>query len=179
MFKDQGGCAVLMRKGDNPCGNFPRRLFADSCDTTIQQGAESLFNRAVFEASLRCLLANCRAQFITLVVVPTAMEKLVRMKEILKKVCMDWRCKLTEFNGVVDHVHLLIEAHPAIDLSRMVGNLKKVSARKMRAEFSAHLKSFNWKPMFWNSAYAVVSVGSHANLETVMRYIQDQETPSA
>lgn len=102
---------------------------------------------------------------------------LERMADILRKVLKDWRCELVEFNGEANHVHLLIRAHPALNLARMVGNLKTVSARRLRAEFADHLRSYYWKPMFWNSAYAVVSVGSRANLEQVMQYIQDQATP--
>ena len=103
----------------------------------------------------------------------------VRMKEILVDVLRDWRCDLVEFNGEADHVHLLIRAHPALNVASMVGNLKTVTSRLLRAEFKAHLQTFYWKPMLWNKAYAVVSVGPHASLEVVMEYIQDQEAPPA
>lgn len=106
-------------------------------------------------------------------------EMVVRMKEILVDVLRDWRCDLVEFNGEADHVHLLIRAHPALNVASMVGNLKTVTSRLLRAEFKAHLQTFYWKPMLWNKAYAVVSVGPHASLEVVMRYIQDKEAPPA
>ena len=82
-----------------------------------------------------------------------------------------------EFGGEVDHVHLLVSGHPAVNLSRMVGNLKMVSARKMRSEFAAHLKKYYWKPTFWSSSYAAFTVGS-ADLKTVVKYIQGQESPT-
>jgi putative transposase len=76
-------------------------------------------------------------------------------------------------------VHLLIEAHPSMNLARFVGNLKTVSSRYLRKEYAAHLRRFFWKARFWNSAYAVVSAGGHANIEQLLAYIQDQETPPA
>ena len=100
-----------------------------------------------------------------------------RMQEIFSNVCKSWRCELVEFGGEADHVHLLIDAHPSMNLARMIGNLKTVSARLIRKEFEDHLKKYLWKVKFWNNAYAVVSAGGHANLETLLPYIQDQESP--
>ncbi|HEU0196203.1 MAG TPA: IS200/IS605 family transposase [Nevskiaceae bacterium] len=79
-------------------------------------------------------------------------EMLARLEMIFADVLEKWRCRLVEFGGEADHVHLLIDAHPALDLSRMIGNLKTVSARRMRQEYAAHLKPYFWKPYFWNEA---------------------------
>ena len=100
-----------------------------------------------------------------------------RLELIFHELLFKWRCKLIEFGGEDDHCHLLIESHPALDLSKMIGNIKAVSARKIREEFSEHLKTYFWKPYFWNKAYAVISVGSRANLKTLVNYIQNQEAP--
>jgi len=102
---------------------------------------------------------------------------LSRLEIIFADVLEKWRCRLVEFGGEADHEHLLIDAHPAMDLSRLIGNLKTVSARRMRTEYSDHLRQFFWKPLFWNSAYAVISVGGRAPLETLLQYIQDQDAP--
>ena len=106
-------------------------------------------------------------------------EMLVRMREVVVSVLADWRCELVEFNGEQDHVHLLLRAHPALNLASLVGNLKTVTSRLLRAEFKSHLQAFYWTPMLWNKGYAVVSVGPHASLDVVMRYIQDQDAPPA
>jgi putative transposase len=100
-----------------------------------------------------------------------------RMQEIFSNVCKSWRCELVQFGGEAEHVHLLIDAHPSMNLARMIGNLKTVSARLIRKEFEDHLKQYFWKVKFWNNAYAVVSAGGHASLETLLQYIQDQESP--
>jgi putative transposase len=100
-----------------------------------------------------------------------------RLEDIFADTLAKWRCRLLEFGGEQDHVHLLIEAHPAMDLSRMIGNLKTVSARRIRSEYAEHLAKFFWKPYFWNKAYAVVSVGGRANIQTLLTYIQSQDSP--
>ncbi|WP_197033161.1 IS200/IS605 family transposase [Thiomonas sp. FB-Cd] len=104
-------------------------------------------------------------------------EMLDRLREIFTNVSASWRCRLIEFGGEADHVHLLIEGQPSMDLARFVGNLKTVSSRYIRKEFAQHLRKFFWKVQFWNNAYAVVSAGGHASIEQLLAYIQDQEQP--
>lgn len=84
-----------------------------------------------------------------------------------------WRCSLVECGGEADHVHLLIRAHPALDLSRLVNNLKTVTSRLLRKEYPEQLARFYWKPVLWHRAYYVGSVGN-ASLETVRRYVEEQ-----
>jgi putative transposase len=90
-----------------------------------------------------------------------------------------WDCKLLEFGGESNHVHLLFEAIPSIDLSKLVNNLKTVSSRLIRKEYAQHLKQFYWsdKPMFWGGSYALISVGAQAPLEKLIEYVQNQEKP--
>lgn len=105
-------------------------------------------------------------------------EMLLRMKEIFSNISQSWRCELIEFNGEADHVHLLVSAHPSMDLSRFIGNLKTTSSRYLRKEFSEHLRRFFWKNKLWNNSYAVVTAGGHANIEQLIKYIQDQQAPN-
>ena len=86
-----------------------------------------------------------------------------------------WRCKLLEFGGEADHVHLLVDIHPALDISILINNLKTASARKARNRFGTHLAPFYDKPLFWHRAYFIGSVGG-ASLETVRAYVEAQGT---
>ncbi len=76
------------------------------------------------------------------------------LHSILEELLHKWDCKLIEFNGEDDHVHLLFQYHPDIALSNLVNNLKSVTSRKLRQEFSDHLNSFYWKDVFWNGSPA-------------------------
>lgn len=102
---------------------------------------------------------------------------LVRMKELMEDLLIKWDCKLVEFGGEADHVHLLYEATPTVKHSDLVKNLKSVVARKMRKEFASELAPYYWKPYFWNRAYALISVGGRANIETLLKYIENQDDP--
>jgi putative transposase len=86
-----------------------------------------------------------------------------------------WRCKLLEFGGEPDHMHLLIDIHPALDISVLINNLKTASAQRTRNRFADHLAPFYRKPLFWSRAYFVGSVRG-ATLETVRAYVDAQGT---
>lgn len=86
-----------------------------------------------------------------------------------------WRCKLLEFGGEPDHVHLLIDIHPALDISVLINNLKTASARRTRNRFAEHIALFYDKPLFWHRAYFVASVGE-VTPEMVRAYVDAQGT---
>ena len=98
---------------------------------------------------------------------------LADLERIFAEVLAGWRCRLAEFGGEADHVHLLFEAHPAMELSSLVNSLKTASSRRIRKAYASHLAQFYWKPVFWHGAYYVGSVGS-ASLETVRGYLERQ-----
>ncbi|WP_222703375.1 transposase [Candidatus Arsenophonus triatominarum] len=56
---------------------------------------------------------------------------------------------LEQFGGEADHVHLLLDMHPNIMPSRFVNNLKTVTSRLLRKEYSEHINRFYWKPVLW------------------------------
>jgi len=100
-------------------------------------------------------------------------ELLARLEVILGDLLTRKGCELLEFNGETDHVHLLIGSNPKIELSSMVNNLKTVSSRLIRKEFSEHLKPFFWKPFFWSRSYCIISCGG-APLSIIKQYIEQQ-----
>jgi putative transposase len=70
----------------------------------------------------------------------------------------------------------MLELHPNIMPSKLVNNLKTVSSRLIRKQYSTHLKKFYWKPVLWSRAYCLISAGG-APLEILCDYIQNQERP--
>lgn len=101
------------------------------------------------------------------------------MELILRELLGKWECDLIEFGGEVDHIHLLFETHPSVELSKLVNNLKTVSSRRLRSEYKEHLSQFYWgsKPQLVSSSYAIISVGAQAPLERLIEYVQNQEQP--
>ena len=102
-------------------------------------------------------------------------ELLDYLNEAFSEILTAWNCKLVEFGGEADHIHMLLDIHPALNISVLINNLKTASARRARNRFEQHLKQFYWKPLFWHRAYFVCSVGG-ATLETVRAYVQSQGT---
>ena len=126
-------------------------------------------SHAVFNIKLHIVLVTkYRRKTLTL-------ELLESLETAFAKVLAAWRCKLLEFGGEPDHVHLLIDIHPALDISVLINNLKTASARRTRNRFAEHLAPFYHKPLFWHRAYFVGSVGG-ATLETVRAYVDAQGT---
>lgn len=106
------------------------------------------------------------------------LDMLNRLHEILEELLGKWDCKLIEFNGEADHVHVLFQYHPDVALSNLVNNLKSVTSRKLRQEFIDYLATFYWKDVFWNGSYFVASCGG-VTISTLRQYIENQERPES
>lgn len=100
-------------------------------------------------------------------------EQLDFLKQEFGRLFCEWDCRLLEFGGKKDHVHLLFEAHPAMNLSKLINNLKTVTSRLIRKKFPAHLKKYYSKPVFWTRAYCLLSTGG-ATLEVIKKYVENQ-----
>jgi len=100
-------------------------------------------------------------------------DMMTRLEKIFVVLCNKWNCDLTEFNGEPDHVHLLVRAHPNMNLSQFINNIKTVSSRRIRKEFAGHVSKYYWKPVFWKKAYCAISAGG-APLEILKEYIRNQ-----
>ena len=77
--------------------------------------------------------------------------------------------KLLQINGVSDHLHLLLGMKPNIALSDLVRDIKAGSSKFINEQRWVRGK-FNWQEGFGAFSYG------HSQLNTIIRYIQDQET---
>jgi putative transposase len=99
---------------------------------------------------------------------------LARLNEIFAATLEKWEGALIEFNGEADHVHALISVNPRTQPSKLVNNLKTVSSRLIRKEFSEQVQKVYWdKPVFWSRSYCLISCGG-APLSVLKQYIQQQ-----
>ncbi|AOX02868.1 IS200/IS605 family transposase [Moorena producens PAL-8-15-08-1] len=101
---------------------------------------------------------------------------LQELHDIFADLLEKWDGDLVEFNGESDHVHLLFQYHPDIQLSNLVNNLKSVSSRKLRQQFNDVLSRFYSKNVVWNSSYFVASSGG-VTITQLKKYIENQERP--
>lgn len=103
-------------------------------------------------------------------------EMLVRLTEIVSDLCDKWGCKMIEFNGEEDHVHLLFQYYPQMELPKFISNLKSISSRRLRSEFSERVNQFYWKAVFWNESYFIASCGG-VTVTVLKKYIEKQDSP--
>lgn len=100
-----------------------------------------------------------------------------RLKEIVLDVMENnFKSNVIEFNCEEDHMHILFEAPPQVQISKVVNSLKTVTSRRLRKEFSEHVSKYYWKPYFWSNSYLVLTTGG-APVEIIKKYIQTQDTP--
>lgn len=95
------------------------------------------------------------------------------LKDIFSTQLEKWECELIEFNGEEDHIHILFNAHPTIQLSKLVNSLKTVSSRVIRKKYHSHLVLYYWKPCFWTKAYCLISTGG-TTIQILKNYIENQ-----
>jgi putative transposase len=73
-----------------------------------------------------------------------------------------------------DHIHILFDAPPQINLADFVNAFKSASSRKIRQCFSEQLMPYYWKPYFWSLSYFIGTV-SERTTKAVKQYIQNQK----
>jgi putative transposase len=88
------------------------------------------------------------------------------------EVCRDFGAERKSVTERADHVHMLIEYGPTVQLSVLVNSLKAVTSRRLRNEF-LDLRGAYSKPVLWSRSYFVGSCGG-APLEVIKQYIQNQ-----
>ncbi|PCS22601.1 Mobile element protein [Candidatus Enterovibrio escicola] len=98
-----------------------------------------------------------------------------QLKIILEETCQDFEVNLTEFNGEKDHVHLLVEYPPKVQLSKLINLLKGVSSRLMRKEYPK-IYRYLWKGALLSPSYFSGSC-LEVNLEILTKYIEQQNRP--
>lgn len=91
-------------------------------------------------------------------------------KEYFKKQGM----VLQEINGEEDHIHILFDAPPQINIANFINAFKSASSRMIRANFQKELAPYYWKPYFWSLSY-FIACASERTTDIVRRYIKNQK----
>lgn len=99
-------------------------------------------------------------------------DELIRLSYYVIEEC--WDSIIHEINTDKDHIHILFEAKPQVQLSKLVNNYKTVTSRRLRREFAEELRPYYWKPYFWSGSYFICSVSDRTNA-AVEAYIKNQE----
>lgn len=93
-----------------------------------------------------------------------------------RSVCTSFNASLIQFDGEVDHVHLLINYPPQVQLSKLINSLKGVSSRMLKKDHPDITKWYYQNKALWSPSYFASSCGG-APLEIIKQYIEQQKTP--
>ena len=104
-------------------------------------------------------------------------EMIDRLEEVIINLCEKWDCKVIEFNGENNHIHLLFQYYPQMSLPKFVGNIKSVTSRRLRQQFPSLVNSIHWKKVLWNESYFIASCGG-VTISVLKKYIENQDKPS-
>jgi putative transposase len=111
-------------------------------------------------------------------------EMINRLRDVITDLCEKWDCKVIEFNGEDNHIHLLFQYYPQMELPKFIGNIKSVTSRRLRQEFPEQINLVYWrreasplgKKVFWNESYFIASCGG-VTISVLKKYIENQNTP--
>jgi putative transposase len=102
-------------------------------------------------------------------------ESLDILKDVMQKVCDDFGVDLAAFEGEDNHVHLLVNYAPQIQLSKLVNSLKGVSSRMLRQRMPSIANRY-YKNVLWSPSYFAASCGG-APLSVIKQYVEQQDRP--
>lgn len=81
---------------------------------------------------------------------------------------------INEYEDNLDHLHIMFEGKPNLNLSHFINGLKTNSSKFIREKYGASLKNYYWKPYFWSNSYFIGSV-SEKSKSVVREYIRNQK----
>lgn len=105
-------------------------------------------------------------------VISGAIEK--ALKEYTTSYFQERNLHIMEMECMPDHIHILFEAMPNLNLSVFINAFKSGSSRNIRKLFSEELAPYYWKPYFWSLSYFIGTV-SEKTTEAVRQYIKEQK----
>ncbi len=95
------------------------------------------------------------------------------LKTILLTVCNEIEAKIIEFNGELDHIHILISCNPTHYIPDIVQKLKGVSSRVLMLQFSNELQRKLWGGHIWSPSYFITTVSENTESQ-IKEYIKHQ-----
>lgn len=91
----------------------------------------------------------------------------------IQAILKERNCILIEINGETDHIHVLFDAGPEVNLLDLVRVIKTKTSRFARSRCKEQVSKFYRKPVFWSDSYFVTTVGENSR-QVVQEYIKHQ-----
>jgi len=101
-------------------------------------------------------------------------EIINKMKQKLINISKDFDVQIVDQGTDQDHIHILFESTPMLDITKYINILKGHSSRYIRKEFKQFLQNKLWGDSFWSDSYYLVTTGN-VSLSSLIKYIEQQE----
>ena len=95
----------------------------------------------------------------------------------LTEVCLEiekrYDVKFLEIGTDEDHVHFLVQSVPTYSVSKLVRQVKSLTARHIFSR-CPHVKKQLWGGEFWSDGFFASTVGKHGDETMIGKYVRDQ-----
>jgi putative transposase len=102
-------------------------------------------------------------------------EIAVRMRDVIRQICMAKEIKIVKGHVSTDHIHLFVSAPPRLSVSQLVQYIKGKSSRQMQQDYPELRKRY-WGQHIWARGYFCASSGTVTD-EMIKAYIEQQKLP--
>jgi len=96
------------------------------------------------------------------------------LKDKVISISSDFNVKVISQGVDEDHIHILFESEPTLDMTKYINILKGHSSRHLRKEYNDFLKDKLWGDSFWSSSYYLTTSGN-VSLSKLIKYVENQE----
>lgn len=95
----------------------------------------------------------------------------------LTEICLEiekrYEVKFLEIGTDEDHVHFLVQSVPTYSISKLVRQIKSLTARHIFSR-CPHVKKQLWGGEFWSDGFFASTVGKHGDEAMIGKYVRDQ-----
>ena len=95
----------------------------------------------------------------------------------LTEVCLEiekrYEVKFLEIGTDEDHVHFLVQSVPTYSVSKLVRQVKSLTAKHIFSR-CPHVKKQLWGGEFWSDGFFASTVGKHGDETMIGKYVRDQ-----
>jgi putative transposase len=92
-----------------------------------------------------------------------------KLIQVINHKAKEMDCEIVSLEVMPDHVHLFIRGNPQLSANRIIGEIKGLSSRILRAEFPELLSL----PSLWTRSYWVSTAGN-VSQAVIRKYIEAQ-----
>lgn len=97
----------------------------------------------------------------------------IRLRELIREICRSMDIEIIKGHVSKDHVHLFVSIPPQLSISKVMGQIKGKTSRKLLSEFRRLSKEF-WGRHLWARGYFAASSGNVTD-EVILQYIATQD----